>query len=173
VRPRAGLDDMHKSKFLPTDCFAIPTALSRLSLMFNNSYYLRGWLSGIASALYSGGVQFAEPRTWSSPVPPGECQNSVSDQDRIHPNPFQSSYFSTLLQSAILNRTIWLLLDSVHDGDTSSLLNVVVFCLPHTRRWTESKRSQIVLYNMHHRQNPFKSICRTEVKKCKAAPVLN
>jgi hypothetical protein len=30
--------------------------------------------------------------------------------------------------------------------------------LPHTRRWTESKRSQIVLYNIHHRQNPFKSI---------------
>jgi hypothetical protein len=29
--------------------------------------------------------------------------------------------------------------------------------LSHTRRWTESKRSQIVLYNIHHRQNPFKS----------------
>jgi hypothetical protein len=29
--------------------------------------------------------------------------------------------------------------------------------LPHTRRWIESKRSQIVLYNIHHRQNPFKS----------------
>jgi hypothetical protein len=31
--------------------------------------------------------------------------------------------------------------------------------LPHTRRWTESKRSQIVLYKIHHRQNPFKSNC--------------
>jgi hypothetical protein len=29
---------------------------------------------------------------------------------------------------------------------------------PNKRRWTESKRSQIVLYNTHHRQNPFKSI---------------
>jgi hypothetical protein len=28
--------------------------------------------------------------------------------------------------------------------------------LPHTRRWIESKRSQIVLYNIHHRQNPLK-----------------
>jgi hypothetical protein len=28
--------------------------------------------------------------------------------------------------------------------------------LPHTRRWTESKRRQIVLYNIHHRQNHFK-----------------
>jgi hypothetical protein len=32
--------------------------------------------------------------------------------------------------------------------------------LPHTRRWTESKRSQIVLYNVHHRQTLFKSIER-------------
>jgi hypothetical protein len=30
--------------------------------------------------------------------------------------------------------------------------------LPHTRPWIESKRCQIVLYNIHHRQNPFKSI---------------
>jgi hypothetical protein len=30
--------------------------------------------------------------------------------------------------------------------------------LPHTRRWIESKRSQIALYNIHHRQNPLKSI---------------
>jgi hypothetical protein len=30
--------------------------------------------------------------------------------------------------------------------------------LSRTRRWTEPKRSQIVLYNIHHRQNPFKSI---------------
>jgi hypothetical protein len=44
------------------------------------------------------------------------------------------------------------------DGDRSSLRNVVVFCLLHTRRWIESKISPIVLYNIHHRQNPFKSI---------------
>jgi hypothetical protein len=31
--------------------------------------------------------------------------------------------------------------------------------LPHTRRWIESKTSPIALYNIHHRQNPFKSIC--------------
>jgi hypothetical protein len=42
-------------------------------------------------------------------------------------------------------------------GDRSSLRNVVVFCLLHTRRWLESKISPIVLYNKHHRQNPFKS----------------
>jgi hypothetical protein len=44
------------------------------------------------------------------------------------------------------------------DGDRSSLRNVVVFCLLHTRRWMESKISPIVLYNIHHRQNPFKPI---------------
>jgi hypothetical protein len=33
------------------------------------------------------------------------------------------------------------------DGDRSSLRNVVVFCLPHTRRWIESKTSPIALYN--------------------------
>jgi hypothetical protein len=32
-----------------------------------------------------------------------------------------------------------------------------VFCLPHTRRWIESKISPVALYNIHHRQNPFKS----------------
>jgi hypothetical protein len=32
------------------------------------------------------------------------------------------------------------------DGDRSSLRNVVVFCLLHTRRWIESKISLIVLY---------------------------
>jgi hypothetical protein len=42
-------------------------------------------------------------------------------------------------------------------GDRSSLRNVVVFCLLHTRRWIEAKISPIVLYNIHHHQNPFKS----------------
>jgi hypothetical protein len=42
------------------------------------------------------------------------------------------------------DRTIWLLLDSVHRLVCGS--------------WTESKRSQIVLYNIHYRQNLFKSI---------------
>jgi hypothetical protein len=31
------------------------------------------------------------------------------------------------------------------DGDRSSLRNVVVFCLPHTRRWIKSKTSPIAL----------------------------
>jgi hypothetical protein len=31
-----------------------------------------------------------------------------------------------------------------------------VIKLPYTRRWTESKRIQVVLYNIYHRQNPFK-----------------
>jgi hypothetical protein len=30
-------------------------------------------------------------------------------------------------------------------------------CLPHTRRWIKSKTSPIALYNINHRQNPFKS----------------
>jgi hypothetical protein len=42
-------------------------------------------------------------------------------------------------------------------GPLESLRNVVVFCLPHTRRWIESKTSPIALYNIHNRQNPFKS----------------
>jgi hypothetical protein len=33
-----------------------------------------------------------------------------------------------------------------------------IFCLPHTRRWIKSKTSPIALYNIHHRQNPIKSI---------------
>jgi hypothetical protein len=37
-------------------------------------------------------------------------------------------------------------------------LNHWVHCLPHTRRWIKSKTSPIALYNIHHRQNPFKSI---------------
>jgi hypothetical protein len=44
-----------------------------------------------------------------------------------------------------------------HWTERSSLRNVVVFCLLHTRRWTESKISPIVLCNIHHRQNPFKA----------------
>jgi hypothetical protein len=33
-----------------------------------------------------------------------------------------------------------------------------IFCLPHTRRWIKSETSPIALYNINHRQNPFKSI---------------
>jgi hypothetical protein len=74
----------------------------------------------------------------------------------------------------LLYRTIWLLLDSIHhlvcgsftkDHNVSETGSVSVLRwmwsfvkLPHTRRWIESKRSQIVLYNIHHRQNPFKSM---------------
>jgi hypothetical protein len=76
----------------------------------------------------------------------------------------------------LLYRAIGLVLDSIHhlacgrqktttvrrlDLSPSSggwgRINVVVFCLPHTRRWIESKTSPIALYNIHHRQNPFKS----------------
>jgi hypothetical protein len=35
---------------------------------------------------------------------------------------------------------------SPEDADRSSLRNVVVFCLPHTRRWIESKTSPIALH---------------------------
>jgi hypothetical protein len=79
-----------------------------------------------------------------------------------------------------LYRTIWLLLDSISiaalafsDGpnwvglpfpihlktETDPVSETLwsFLKLPHTRRWTESKRSQIVLYNIHHRQNTFKS----------------
>jgi hypothetical protein len=42
-------------------------------------------------------------------------------------------------------RAIGLVLDFIHR-------------LPHTRRLIKSKTSQIALYNIHHRQNPFKSI---------------
>jgi hypothetical protein len=31
--------------------------------------------------------------------------------------------------------------------------------LLHTRRWIKSKISPIILYNIHNRQDPFKSIC--------------
>jgi hypothetical protein len=41
------------------------------------------------------------------------------------------------------------------DPVSETLWSFVKF--PHTRRWTESKRSQIILYNIHHRQNPFKT----------------
>jgi hypothetical protein len=40
--------------------------------------------------------------------------------------------------------------------------NVVVFSLPHTRRWIKSKISPIALYSIHHHQNPFKSTCVVE-----------
>jgi hypothetical protein len=43
--------------------------------------------------------------------------------------------------------------------ETSSLQNIVVFCLIYTRRWIKSKISLIVLYSLHHRQNPFEWIC--------------
>jgi hypothetical protein len=46
-------------------------------------------------------------------------------------------------------KAIGLVLDFIHR----------LVCLPHTRRWIKSKTSQIALYNIHHRQNPFKSIC--------------
>jgi hypothetical protein len=36
----------------------------------------------------------------------------------------------------------------------------VDFCLPHTRSCIESKISPTALYNIHHRQNPFKPILR-------------
>jgi hypothetical protein len=48
--------------------------------------------------------------------------------------------------------------------ERGSLRNVVVFCLPHTRRWIESETSPIALYNIHHRQNPFKSVRDTELR---------
>jgi hypothetical protein len=51
----------------------------------------------------------------------------------------------------------FILLHSPEDGDRSGLRNVVVFCLSHTRQWIKSKTSPIALYNIHHRQNPFKS----------------
>jgi hypothetical protein len=35
------------------------------------------------------------------------------------------------------------------DGDRSSFRNVVVFCLPHTRRWIKSVISPIALYKMN------------------------
>jgi hypothetical protein len=41
----------------------------------------------------------------------------------------------------------------------------VVFCLPRTRRWIESKASPIALYNIQHRQNPFKSIWISSVTR--------
>jgi hypothetical protein len=45
------------------------------------------------------------------------------------------------------------------DGDTSSLRNVVVFCKTSTYQTMDRvQKSQIVLYNIHHHQNPFKSI---------------
>jgi hypothetical protein len=81
-----------------------------------------------------------------------------------------------------LYRTIWLLLDSIHrlvcgsftkDHNVSETGSVSVLRWMGQGRPTqlglseratlnhsiESKRSQIVLNNIHHRQNPFKSIC--------------
>jgi hypothetical protein len=37
-------------------------------------------------------------------------------------------------------------------------LNHWTLYLPHTRRWMESKTTPVALYNIHHRQNPYKSI---------------
>jgi hypothetical protein len=57
-------------------------------------------------------------------------------------------------------------------GDWICLRNVVVFCLPHTRRLTESKTSPIALYNIHHRQNPFKSNVKWIIQQRKASFLL-
>jgi hypothetical protein len=59
-----------------------------------------------------------------------------------------SSFISTRAQ---LSRFI--LPHPPEDGDRSSLRNVVVFCLPHTRRWIESKTIPIALYNCHALSN--------------------
>jgi hypothetical protein len=44
-------------------------------------------------------------------------------------------------------RAIGLVLDFIHR----------LVCGRHTRRWIKSKTSPIALYNINHRQNPFKS----------------
>jgi hypothetical protein len=54
-----------------------------------------------------------------------------------------------LLTRFSLYRAIGLVLDSIHR---------LVCGYVDTRRWIESKRSPVALYNIHHRQNPFKSI---------------
>jgi hypothetical protein len=54
------------------------------------------------------------------------------------------------LERASLNQlSRFILPHPPEDGDRSSLRNVVVFCLPHTRRWIESKTSPIALYNFN------------------------
>jgi hypothetical protein len=42
------------------------------------------------------------------------------------------------------------------------------FCLLYTRRWIESKISLIVLYSIHHRQNPLKTTvqCNLTMSQC-------
>jgi hypothetical protein len=46
----------------------------------------------------------------------------------------------------------------VTDVHEDFYFGLLTSCLPHTRRWIKSKTSPIALYNIHHRQNPFKSI---------------
>jgi hypothetical protein len=122
------------------------------------------------------------PGTWWSTTSGRKSHGSNVATGRAFPTTTQHT--ASVLSP--LCRTIWLLLDSVHrqvqwlrlapsdgpnwvglpcpihlrtetDPVSETLWSFVK--LPHSRRWTESKRSQIILYNIHHRQNLFKSIC--------------
>jgi hypothetical protein len=59
------------------------------------------------------------------------------------------------------------------DEDRSSLRNVVTFCHIYTRRWIKSKINLIVLYSIHYRQNPSKSILRVAVLRWKPEEFIN